>query len=270
MRFILNHEDGDVTGHFQKSRRWLDRLKPLRGDLLAGDQRLLYLGFLHAISREELSADVAEPPIPEDLDALTTPLRAFIEFMEIDPRLLDVALEQAPEPTSEEDELPLNHWLATLPESLKDDLLLRAIQGDELAIGLELLAMYRSRGDADAPKHGPRSIGGLIARYHGEAPPPSEGLIGGASAKAPAAKAIAARRRRLEKAIKRSGSGWAEVDRLIETRQPSSYKTAVVLLSAIKESGVPYEELRMRVTTLLDTHKRKKNFVQAVRRAGIL
>ena len=66
-------------------------LIPLRADLLRGDQRCLYLGWLCCAQNEELEENEIEPPVPPGLKGLSGSLEAFAEFMGIDNDLLDVA-----------------------------------------------------------------------------------------------------------------------------------------------------------------------------------
>ncbi len=69
---------------------WMRRLVPLREELLRGDLRPLYLGWLAAAG--ELGDDVLEPEVPRGLHALSPAQQALVEFMEIDPDLLAAAM----------------------------------------------------------------------------------------------------------------------------------------------------------------------------------
>jgi hypothetical protein len=70
---------------------------PLRSDLLRGELRCLYLGWLRTAQDGGLGEDELEPPVPAGLQELSGPLDALIEFLEIDEDLVEVAA-QASEP----------------------------------------------------------------------------------------------------------------------------------------------------------------------------
>ncbi|UUZ67085.1 hypothetical protein LP416_19425 [Polaromonas sp. P2-4] len=71
---------------------WMRRLVPLRDELLRGDLRALYLGWLAAAARDDLGDDALEPEVPPGLSALTPPQHALAEFLEIDPDMLAAAM----------------------------------------------------------------------------------------------------------------------------------------------------------------------------------
>ncbi|MGE6334620.1 hypothetical protein [Stenotrophomonas sp. NPDC077659] len=68
---------------------WMRRLMPLRDELLRGDLRPLYLGWLAAGAA--LDDDAKEPDVPPGLAALSPAQQALVEFLEIDPDLLQAA-----------------------------------------------------------------------------------------------------------------------------------------------------------------------------------
>src|SRR5437016_5391234 len=70
---------------------WMASLIPLRSDLLRGDLRCLYLGWLRSAQDGGLDEDALEPPVPVGLQELSGPLDALIEFLEIDEDLVEVA-----------------------------------------------------------------------------------------------------------------------------------------------------------------------------------
>ena len=63
--------------------RWMASLMPLRSDLLRGDYRCLYFGWLRSAQDGGLDEDKLEPPVPAGLEELSGPLHALIEFLEI-------------------------------------------------------------------------------------------------------------------------------------------------------------------------------------------
>lgn len=70
---------------------WMRRLAPLRDELLRGDLRPLYLGWLAGAGGGELRDDAVEPEVPSGLSDLSAPQQALVEFLEIDPDMLAAA-----------------------------------------------------------------------------------------------------------------------------------------------------------------------------------
>lgn len=70
---------------------WMARLSLLREELLGGDLRPLYLGWLASVTAVEIDDDTLEPPVPAGLGQLTGPQQALADFIEIDPDLLTAA-----------------------------------------------------------------------------------------------------------------------------------------------------------------------------------
>ncbi|MFA7668944.1 MAG: hypothetical protein WCX93_06325 [Burkholderiaceae bacterium] len=70
---------------------WMRRLTRLRDELLRGDLRPLYLGWL--ADGGALRDDMLEPAVPPGLAELSPAQQALVEFLEIDPDLLTAACE---------------------------------------------------------------------------------------------------------------------------------------------------------------------------------
>ncbi len=91
-RFVLieflseGEDDGWVSGE-----GWMGSLVPLRADLLRGDLRCLYLGWLLASQHGELDDAAVEPPVPPGLGKLTAPLAAFADFFRLDMKAIKAA-----------------------------------------------------------------------------------------------------------------------------------------------------------------------------------
>lgn len=83
-------EDYDRFGE-EDGRGWMGRLAPLRDELLRGDLRPLYLGWLAGVGSGEVDQDSREPPVPPGLFRLTAAQQSLVEFLEIDQDLLAAA-----------------------------------------------------------------------------------------------------------------------------------------------------------------------------------
>lgn len=107
---------------------WMGRLAPLRDELLRGDLRSLYLGWLASAAR--FRNDVLEPEPPAGLSDLTPTQQALIEFIEIDPDLLAAATIGSPqtEPNDSVQAASIDTWLTSWSR-------------DEMAATLKLMAL---------------------------------------------------------------------------------------------------------------------------------
>ncbi|NLC35813.1 MAG: hypothetical protein GX772_05125, partial [Alcaligenaceae bacterium] len=91
---------------------WMPRLIPLRDELMRGDLRPLYLGWLAA--GDALHDDVLEPEVPAGLTDISPAQQALVEFLEIDPDMLEAASMGSAMAASPHDEmLPISTWLDT-------------------------------------------------------------------------------------------------------------------------------------------------------------
>ena len=65
--FLGDDQGADET----EGEGWMDSLLPLRADLLRGDQRCLYLGWLCTLEIDDFDEEEPEPPVPRGLQSLT-------------------------------------------------------------------------------------------------------------------------------------------------------------------------------------------------------
>jgi hypothetical protein len=122
---ILDFQSDDEAGDWEQGEGHMASLIPLRADLLNGDLRCLYLGWLLCAQCRELDDDDMEPPVPPGLAKLSAPLQEFADYLRIDQDLIEVAAEasaalEAAGPSQEE----LAAWIAAMPEAKKNALLL--------------------------------------------------------------------------------------------------------------------------------------------------
>jgi len=87
---LQESENYDRFG-MEDGKGWMGRLTSLRDELLRGDLRPLYLGWLAGVSAAEVDEDAVEPPRPPGLSRLTAAQQALAEFLEIGPDLLTAA-----------------------------------------------------------------------------------------------------------------------------------------------------------------------------------
>lgn len=137
----------------------LSEFTPIRQQLLQGDLRAAYLGWLAGVDRG--ADDTAkEPAVPPGLDNLDGPLHALAELLGVDDSLIAAAAEASPRQTF--DVKAARHWLSELPAATKDRLLLRAMQHPSHSVGAELLSDFRSA--EGPPPRRPRTVAQLRDR----------------------------------------------------------------------------------------------------------
>ena len=100
----------------EDGRGWMARLAPVRDELLRGDLRSLYIGWLASVPGEMMDDDDGEPLPVEGMAVLTTAQRALAEFLEVDQDLLASAGTDSPAPQDEGPSQPeMDEWLDGLP-----------------------------------------------------------------------------------------------------------------------------------------------------------
>ena len=119
--WIINWSLGENENHerfaMEEGPGWIDRLIPLRDELLRGDLRPLYLGWLAAVSSGDIDDDALEPTVPLGLSRLSAAQKALVEFLEIDADVLAAAAAGSPDADEVDDDDSAETWLAGLPGS---------------------------------------------------------------------------------------------------------------------------------------------------------
>jgi hypothetical protein len=102
----------------EDGRGWMPRLASIRDELLRGDIRSLYIGWLAAVTKEMVDDDALEPLPVEGLGSLTATQQALAEFLEVDENLLAGAGMGSPAlQTGEPSQKEMDDWLGELPRS---------------------------------------------------------------------------------------------------------------------------------------------------------
>ena len=224
--------------------RWMASLMPLRSDLLRGDVRCLYLGWLRGAQDEGLDEDEMEPPVPAGLQDLSGPLDALIEFLEIDEDLVEVAA-QASEPLAVRlSRKELSAWIRRLPEKEKDELLIAAAVEQGERWRNDVVQRFRRKSlqqTSDGPAESQRrQAGDLLAAAHARAKEKARLLNGQRIAEAAKRRAQdeANRARYLDQIGRRQPEIWNQVATHIQMRQPKNYDKAVSLLTDLHDLAV--------------------------------
>ena len=265
----LSEEEG---GTWIEGEGSLSGLIPLRHDILQGDHRSLYLGWLKAMSlngygpacgRKPTASEPSAPPIPPGLTRLSPSLKRFLDLFDVDPCLVEAAAETSPE-MEETPEIDFRPLLAQLSRKECDGYLCRVAHGDSTA-GMELKKRLHALLPRQPAKPATRrSIRELLTR----------------------AEAIKTERKRRQKEesrkkheaemnalAKRETETWQEVESLVELKQSKHYDAAVQLLAKLKElserrgSQADYQK---RVGNLCVQYKSRSALQHRVREAKLL
>jgi hypothetical protein len=260
----------------------LDRLLPLREDLLRGDVRVLYLAWLAAAPHADLwdedfsdqdddeEADpddsLLEPPVPPGLAQLSGPLQAFVEFFDIDPDLVAAAAEQSPPFQAPDDRW--EEWVTRLPDVERNEFLVRVARG-EPGVALTLARRLRELGQGkktDQPAEGAprRTYSALLAtaqRYREQREARKR------------AEAEQARRQRLEALARREPEAWTQVKTLIDRKTAKSYDEAVGLLVELRnlaDYGGHRSRFDDQFKTILAEVARRPAMLSRIEQAGLV
>jgi len=262
---LLRFRVQELEVAWEEGEGWMDSLLPLRADLLRGDLRALYLGWLSA-AHDEDDDDLPEPPVPPGLRNLSEPLRSLARFLDIDPDLLEAAAEASAElQTASPSKEILAQWMASLPECKKEALLLQVVEGESSHVGTELLRRFQSTLPA-APSNEPVALR------------TASQLRAAAAARAQEKALREARRKAVERAKhldalkKREEAAWADLDHWVSTKRQSDYDRAVHLLLDLRDvatRGGRDAAFQQRLRAILERHSSKSSFLRRVRAANV-
>ena len=255
---------------------WMGSLVSLRSDLLRGDLRCLYLGWLHSVECHEFSEDTLEPPVPAGLRELSAPLDSFIEFLGIDGDLVEVAASASAPLKEGPSRKELATWIQGLPENEKDSLLIDFLSESSERCRLELLQRFR-RENGVAANHGAierRTVNDLLTESRVRSDERANQLranraedVARKKAKDEADRAVY-----LEGLVKREKAVWKQVEAYIEKRQPKDYERAVILLVDLHDLAVRQGDeagFQLRMEELRKTHTAKSAFLGRLAKANL-
>ena len=257
---------------------WMASLMPLRSDLLRGDLRCLYLGWLRCAQDGGPAEDKLEPPVPAGLEELSGPLYALIEFLEIDEDLVEVAAQASKPLAAGPTRRELSAWIRSLPEKDKNELLITAVAEQGERWRNDLIQRFRrqnlrqtSDGSAASER---RKAGDLLAAAHARAKERARLLNEQRIAEAAKRRAEdeANRARCLDQLARREPEIWKRVAAHIQIRQPKDYDKAVVWLNDMRDFAV-HRGQTARFQTALEksrqTHAAKENLLRRLAKTNL-
>jgi hypothetical protein len=255
---------------------WMGALISLRSDLLRGDLRCLYLGWLHCVESEEFSEDALEPPVPAGLAELSASHNSLIEYLAIDEDLVQVAAAASAPLKAGPSRKELAAWIRCLPEKDKDDLLIAAALDPGERCRNELFHRFQlqNANPTALSSMSRRSAGELLAsaRARSEARTREREAKRAADVARQKAKDEADRIEYLKHLAKHTNTVWKQVEGYIQKRQPKDYDRAVLLLIDLRDlaghqgnvSGFQAE-----LEKLCKIHAAKETFLRRLNKAKL-
>jgi hypothetical protein len=255
---------------------WMGSLVSLRSDLLRGDLRCLYLGWLMCAQDEEFSGDALEPPVPAGLRELSASFHSLIEFLGIDEDLVEVAASASAPLKAGPSRNELAAWVRGLPVHEKDDLLIDFLSESSERCRLELLQRFQRENAVAASSKAivQRTVKDLLTASRVRADERARELSAKRAADAARKKAKdeADRAVYLEGLAKREKAVWKQVEVYIQQRQPKDYERAVILLMDLHDLSVRQEDetgFQLTMEELRKTHAAKGAFLRRLEKANL-
>ena len=276
LTFASEDEDG---GEWIEGEGLLSSLIAVRAEIAGGDLRGLYLGWLLCVQNDELDEEEIEPPVPPGLGKLSASLESLVDFLRIDPHLLQVAAQESrtkEEGTPRKEEV--REWIGKLLSGEKDELLARILMGKEISLANELFCRFikeTKTGDREIAEKGQGRAAGELLRAAEELAEEQRRLAVRKAAEEKAKRdreAAIKRERYLQEISKREPELWKRAEDLAATKQPKNYDQAVNLLLDLRDVAASknrLEEFRSRLDGLRVAHAKKPSFLNRLGKAGL-
>ncbi len=267
----LNEEDG--FDEWVDERGLLSTLSRLRDDIVQGDYRALYLAWLKAMSLESDDYDEdeddpdnffndPEPPLPARLKQLTPPLKAFVDFFEMDPFLISAASERSPDltPLQKADFAPL---ISRLTRQECDEFLLKIVHAEPGAVTALRKRIFSFEKSLPRVETIPRTFGELLETAE---------KLRQAESRRDAAENRKKHIAEMQELAKREAQTWQEIEDLLEGRHTASnYEYATTLLSNLQQLSEflgTQANFMIRVRELGERYKKRTALIERLKRKG--
>ncbi len=243
----------------------------LRMDLIRGDLRCLYLGWLSGLLAEEYDEEAIEPPVPPGLQNLSSSLLSFADFLRIDSDLIEAAAINST-PLEDVSGIDLRNWVETLPSNEKDDLLANILSGVIKGNQTTVLGQvnrftkaWQSRQENKKEKPKRRTVGELLKQAECVAEN-RERIEAEKAAAALAEKERLqkiARERRLNAIAGQQLLLWAQIESLVSEKQAKSYDKAIELLTDLRDLAAREKssDFYWKLKGLKERHSSKRSFI---------
>lgn len=279
--WILDWDFSDDSGEYERfwsqddGPGWMGRLLPLRDELLRGDPRPLYLGWLARAHRGEFDDSDIEPPLPAGLGSLTAAQQALAEFLLIDPDWLNAAAADSPAIAAQgPEEADFELWLQEQSETdlrARVRLLLAGrAQEAERCVRRAYLAWQQPRQATTASPERRRlaqildqAMAARARRLEGER----------LAREAKAVHLQAEYTALLNRLVQEAPQVWQEIDTTVERGTGAAYEKAFKLLQTLAEAmqqAGQQADLRSGLVRLLERHGRRPAWIKRLEKAGLI
>jgi hypothetical protein len=254
---------------------WMGRLAPLRDELLRGDLRALYLGWLAGVSAGEVEDDAVEPEVPPGLSQLSGAQQALVEFLEIDPDLVAAAAVASRVPGDAwKDDDSVDVWVQGLRRHEIEMVFGLLVQGEspraERWAKLAYLDWLRESGSRESPSIEPRTVGALHALAL------EAGRLRREQEEKERARREAGFRQQREAHLKAlaadAGKHWKAADSYAERGTASGYDEAAHTIAELAEASVLVsnrDTFDQALRGFMVRHARRKALVRRLAEAGL-
>ncbi|MBI3868034.1 MAG: hypothetical protein HY299_05825 [Verrucomicrobia bacterium] len=258
----LNEEGG--WGHTE-GEGLLDELVGLREELMGGDYRALFLGWLAGFDadewRDSKDRTVVLPPVPAGLNRLSPALVALVQHFQVDRDALAVAAELTADrpPTS----TSIAAALEGLPVPQMQSLLKRVAEGDGAMVMSELKRLTKQAPttpvgpDMSCTDFAARIVDARQARRIQEAE----------ATAAKTKKEAETRRQRLATVMERADSIWAGLDHLMDLKIASAYEQATAQLQELRDAhqdAGEHSKFQRRLTIFREQYARRPAMLRRI------
>lgn len=268
----LDDSEDDARFGMDDGSGWMRRLAPLRDELLRGDLRPLYLGWLAAAAVGALKDHALEPVLPPGLAELSPAQQALAEFLAIDADLLAAAAAASPAAARQDDDL--DGWLAQWTPRQMAAVLRQMAQGQgqvaERQVRAHHAAWLKARRPQTAPDTRPRSLAQLR-----QAAGAVSAIRQQRESQARAAREAEQRRlheHHLRQLMHNPEGQWAAAEAQAQRGSASGYEQAVRILAELAE-GYALTATRnafdLELRQLLTRHARRGALLRRLSAAGL-
>lgn len=272
---LSESEDYDRFGS-EQGEGWMGRLVALRDELLRGDYRALYLGWLAGVTAGEVDEDGLEPEVPPGLSRLTAAQQSLAEFIEVDPDLLTAAATESPgmDDTSSDTESEMDEWLENIAIDEARASLKLLLKGQSQQAERQLRSRFLAWRKERAPRPERSKVRRSVAKLWKQAEAAREARLRRAEEELAQLKAEQRRRReaRLAALAADFDSGWNAVDKKAEQGTANAYQEATQALVDLSEAYALHAspaEFDARFRGFAERHGRRTALVRRLKSAGL-
>jgi hypothetical protein len=255
---------------------WMARLLPLRDELLRGDTRPLYLGWLARLGNGELRDSDREPPLPNGLQTLTPAQASLAEFMMLDPDWLAAAAETSPPLLADvDDDARFDPWLLELTAVEMRGALRQLLRGNaqetERGLRTRFLNWDRTRNPGRAEPVVRRTVAEIDARR--DAARALRLRRERAANDAAEVRRIVERRRYLDSLVEHESTTWERIDTTLQRGSGHAYGQAFQLLQDLAEAYACVKNdavFRRGLVRLMAKHGNRGGWVKRLMNGGFM